>query len=141
MRKLIICVIFIGIISKAPAEVTLNIYESDGLTLFNNSQNIRVGTELKLVVSSDANDFWSGGLFLDKTGRQFAVLSGSGYDPNSRDYWDCHLIDAGSDAVATWWEDSLIEGFDLFSTSDFSFDTHRLPSSTYFQVNSVYRRC
>ena len=114
MRRLIICAIFIGTLSGAGAKRILDIYESDGLTLFNH-RNVRVGTELKLVVASDANDFWSGGVFISESDRNLATLTGWGYDPNTRDYSGCRLPDAGPDALVTRWEDSVIEGFDLFS--------------------------
>lgn len=104
-----------GIISvAATAKVTLNIYESDGQTLFD-GRNVMVGTELKLMVASDANDFWSGGLFISGGNRDLAVLSGSGKDPLSWDWSDCHLTNAGPESLAIRWEDSVIEGFDLFS--------------------------
>lgn len=101
----------------AAATVTVDVYEADSTTLFDN-RNIMVGTELKLIVASDANDFWSGGLFIDGGNRNLAVLSGSGKDPNSRDYSDSHWDDAGPEALVTRWEDSVIEGFDLFSDSN-----------------------
>ena len=113
MRTIILT--FIWIASLATAQVTMDVYESDGTTLFDN-RNIAVGTQLKLIVSSDSSEFWGGGLFITDSNRDLALLSGSGRDPNSRDYQDCHLAAAGSEAIVSHWEDSLIEGFDLFSS-------------------------
>jgi hypothetical protein len=115
MRNPVFCIVFFGIVTFATAAVTLNVYESDGVTLFDH-RNIRVGTELKLIVSSDSNDLWSGGLFLDTENRNLGCLSGSGYNPNTRDWGDCHYSHAGSEPYVCAWEDSLIQGFDLFTS-------------------------
>lgn len=118
MKRQIVFAVLVGIISvTVAAKVTLDVYESDGLKLYD-GRNIMVGTELKLIVASDANDFWSGGLFIVGGNRDLAILSGSGKDPNSRDYSDSHWDDAGPEALVTRWEDSVIEGFDLFSDSN-----------------------
>jgi hypothetical protein len=115
MRNPVFCIVFLGMVTLATAAVTLDVYESDGVTLFDH-RNIRVGTELKLIVSSDSNDLWSGGLFLNKENRDLGYLSGSGYDSNTRDWADCHYSDAGSEPYVCAWEDSLIQGFDFFTS-------------------------
>lgn len=115
MRNPVFCIVFLGMVTLATAAVTLDVYESDGVTLFDH-RNIRVGTELKLIVSSDSNDLWSGGLFLDTENRVLGYLSGSGYDPSTRDWADCHYSNAGSEPYVCAWEDSLIQGFDLFTS-------------------------
>jgi len=117
MKKAIIYAVFMGVISAATAKITFNVYESDGLTPFD-GRNITVGTELKLIVASDANDFWAGGLFLHGENRDLAILSGSGKEPDSRDWAGSHLDSAGPEALVFRWEDSRIEGFDLFSDSN-----------------------
>jgi len=114
MQRIMLCTVLLGLISSVNAEITIRVYESDGMTLFD-GRKIPVGTELKLIVASDANDFWRGGLFLRDGSRDLAALSGSGYDPNTWDWTDCHYSSAGLEALVTWWEDSVIEGFDLFS--------------------------
>jgi len=115
MRNPVFCIVFLGMVTLATAAVTLDVYESDGVTLFDH-RNIRVGTELKLIVSSDSNDLWSGGLFLNKENRDLGYLYGNGYDPNTRDWADCHYSNAGSEPYVCAWEDSLIQGFDLFTS-------------------------
>ena len=118
MKKVMVWMVLVGITSAGVmAKTTLEVYDANGLTLFD-GRNIMVGTELKLIVTSDANDFWSGGLFINGNNRDLAVLYGSGNDPNFRDYSDSHLEDAGAEALVTRWEDSVIEGFDLFSDSN-----------------------
>lgn len=114
VKKILIFTAFVSIISGAAAGITLSVYESDSLTPFD-GRNIMVGTSLKLVVASDANDFWCGGLFLNGNSRNLAVLSGTGNDLNSSDYLGSHGPNAGLEAWVTRWEDSVIEGFDLFS--------------------------
>lgn len=109
-----LCTVLLGLISSVNAKITVSVYESDGMTLFD-GRKIPVGTELKLIVASDADDFWRGGLFLRDGSRDLAALSGSGYDPNTWDWTECHYSSAGLEALVTWWEDSVIEGFDLFS--------------------------
>ena len=115
MRNLAFFTVFLGFVTFATAKVTLDVYESDGVTLFDH-RNITPGTELKLVVSSDSNDLWSGGLFLDSTSRDMGVLVGSGYDPNTWDWTDCHFSNAGSEPYVSEWQDSLIQGFDLYTS-------------------------
>lgn len=115
MRNRVFCIVFFGVLRFATAAVTLDVYESDGVTLFDH-RNIRVGTELKLIVSSDSNDLWSGGLFLNTESRDLGYLAGSGYDPNTRDWADCHYSNAGSEPYVSAWEDSLVQGFDLFTS-------------------------
>ena len=128
MKSLAYVVAMMVVLSAtATGKVTLRVYESDGQTQFDN-RRIMVGEELKLVIVSDANDFWSGGLFIDDCNRNSAALSGSGKDPNSRDYSDCHLEDAGPKAEVTWWEDSVMEGFDLFS------DNNSLVPGDWFEI-------
>lgn len=118
MKSVTMIAILVGIISAAStAKVTLDIYESDGLTLFD-GRNIMVGTKLKLIVTSDTNDYWSGGLFIDGSNRDLGILSGSGKDLNTRDYSDCHWENAGPEATVTQWEDSVIRGFGLFAGSN-----------------------
>jgi len=114
MKKVIICEVFLGIVTGALANTMLTVYESDGVTEFD-GHRIRVGTRLQLIVTADANDFWSGGLFISGNNRELAFLSGRGKDPNSRDYSGSRWPDAGTEALVTHWEDSIIEGFDLFS--------------------------
>lgn len=117
MKRLIVYIVLMGTIGGAWAKTTLKIYDANGLSLFD-GRNVMVGTELKLMVVSDSNDFWSGGLFINGSNRDLAKLAGSGKDLNSRDYAASHLEDAGPEALVTWWEDSVIEGFDLFSDSN-----------------------
>lgn len=117
MRFLIVFVVFFSVTALMTAKVSLEIYESDGITPFN-YRNIAVGTELKLVVSSDANDIWSGGIFLQGDDRNLGLLRGHGWDPNTHDWTGCHFTGAGSEPYVFSWEDSYIQGFDLFTSPE-----------------------
>ncbi len=119
VKKLLILSLFITISSSLVwGQVTLEVYESDGETPFDCNDDIMVGTELRIIVSSDSNDYWSGGLFITGEDRAFGTLAGRGLDPNdlnTRDYSDLHYEDAGEFAIVTAWKDSSIWGFDLYT--------------------------
>lgn len=76
---------------------------------------VMTGTQVALVVSSDANSLWTGGLFLRDDDRLLGSLSGRDKDPNSRDWIASHLPAAGPAARVIQWRDSSIWGFDLYT--------------------------
>ena len=120
MKKLLasLLILVLGIVPIAAAQITLKVCEADGETPFDCNDDIMVGTELVLIVSSDSNDYWSGGLFITGEDRALGTLAGSGLDPNdpnARDYTDSHYEDAGDLAIVTGWKDSSIWGFDLYT--------------------------
>ncbi len=119
MKKLLVLLMLVlGVVLTTAAQVTLEVYEADGETPFDCNDDIMVGTELTLIISSDSNDYWSGGLFIEGQDRALGTLAGRGLDPNdpnARDYTDSHCENAGDFAIATGWQDSLIWGFDLFT--------------------------
>ena len=118
MRKLLTLILLLGIAPIAAGQITVQVYEADGETPFDCNDDIMVGTELSIVVSSDSNDYWSGGLFISGQDRALGTLAGRGLDPNdpnARDYTDSHYEDAGDLAIATGWKDSSIWGFDLYT--------------------------
>jgi hypothetical protein len=90
----------------------VKVYEAGEEISLNNIEVI-VGSELEFVVCVDANDYWSGGLFIDGDDRELGYLAGRDPDPNTRDCEDSHLQAAGELAEVTPWEDSYIQGFDL----------------------------
>lgn len=77
--------------------------------------DIMVGMDVALVVSSDSNDLWSGGLFIEGNDRALGTLSARGKDPNSRDWTKSHLSAAGMDAQVLQWKDSIRWGFDFYT--------------------------
>lgn len=115
VRKLLILILALGVVPIATAQVALRVYEADGITPFDGS-DIMVGSKVALIVSSDANDYWSGGLFIRGQDRALATLSGRDSDLSIRDYTDSHYEDAGDMAKVTAWKDSDIWGFDLYGS-------------------------
>ena len=76
---------------------------------------VMVGTQLSLVIHSDANDFWSGGFFIGGQDRAIGQLLARDKDPNSRDWTGSHLEAAGELASVIEWKDSNIWGFDMYA--------------------------
>jgi hypothetical protein len=77
---------------------------------------VMTGKQCALRIVSDANDLWSGGLFLSGSNRELGILQGRNRDPNSRDWKGCHLESAGSMAKVYAWNDSEISGFDFYTS-------------------------
>ncbi len=115
VKKLLTLILALAIVPIAAGQVTLKVYEADAVTPFDCNDNIMVGTRLTLIVSSDSNDYWSGGLFIAGEDRALGTLAGRSYDPNTRDWTDSHYEAAGDLAKVTAWKDSSIWGFDLYS--------------------------
>ncbi|MBN2512750.1 MAG: hypothetical protein JXB18_07415 [Sedimentisphaerales bacterium] len=78
-------------------------------------RDIMVGKEYPLLVYADANDLWSGSLFIEDTYRDLGSLHGRDKDPNSRDWAGSHLDAAGLDAQVIAWNDSAMSGFDFYN--------------------------
>jgi len=127
MKKLLVLILALAAVSTACAGVAVEVREADGVTPFDGNE-IMVGTKLTLVVSSDCNDYWSGGLFLAREDRALANLTGRGFDPNTRDWTGSHYEEAGEFAKATAWQDSYIWGFDLYTF--YPIDGNSLDNST-----------
>lgn len=136
MRRLLVLIFTMAIVPLTMGGIILEVFEADGETVFNN-RDIMTGTKLVLLLSSDSNDYWSGGLFVDGNDRAFGALSGSGYDPNTRDYNDCHLASAGMFARATSWKGSLRYGFDLYTfyPVDGNSDSNTTVTGEWFMIN------
>ncbi len=120
MKKILITAIVCCITSITAAQATLEVYESDGQTTFDN-RDIMVGTKLAFVVSIDSTDpnnipYWSGGLFITGNNRFLGKLIGRDYDPNTRDWTGSHFDNAGEYAKVTSWNDSERWGYDLYGS-------------------------
>ena len=115
MEKLLALILALAIVPIATAQVTLEVCEADGETPFDCNEEIMTGTKLTLIVSSDSNSYWSGGLFIKGQDRAYGTLAGRDLDPNTRDYTGSHYEDAGDFAKVTAWKDSAIWGFDLYT--------------------------
>jgi len=78
-------------------------------------RDIMVGKEYPILIYSDANDLWSGGLFITNAYRSYGSLHGREKDPNSRDWTGSHLEAAGPEARVLEWKDSAMSGFDFYN--------------------------
>jgi hypothetical protein len=115
MKGFLILTLTLGIASIAFGQVGLQVYEADGVTPFDCNSETMVGDKRVLVLSSDSNDYWSGGLFIEGPDRILGILAGRDKDPNSRDWTGSHYPDAGDYAIVTQWQDSDMWGYDLFT--------------------------
>ena len=95
MRRLLRLVLVLGMVPITAGQITLEVYEADGETPFDCNEDIMVGTKLTIIVSSDSNDYWSGGLFITGQDRALGTLGGRDLDPNTRDWTGSHYEDAG----------------------------------------------
>jgi hypothetical protein len=100
----ILCIFSIG--SMTWGDVSLTIYESDNVTLFD-FRDILVGTTLKCRVSSDTSNTWIGTVLLQETDSELGCLSDA--EP---------LPAAGDNSSAYFWEDGSSSGFDLYADSN-----------------------
>jgi len=134
VKKLVILTLILGIAPIALGQISLQVYEADEVTPFDCNGDVMAGSKLVLVVSSDSNDYWSGGLYIAGQDRVLGTLAGRGLDPNdpnARDYTGSHLEDAGDLAKVTAWRDSSMWGFDLYTCYPFyPFDNNSEGSST-----------
>jgi hypothetical protein len=115
VKKLLTLILALAIVPIAAGQVTLKVYEADEVTPFDSNEAIMTGTKLTLIVSSDSNDYWSGGLFITGLDRALGTLAGRDLDPNTRHWTGSHYDDAGDLAKVTAWKDSSIWGFDLYT--------------------------
>jgi hypothetical protein len=77
---------------------------------------VMMGTQVSLVVYSDANSLWSGGLFIDDGDRGKGVLNRrDSEDPKVPIGGASCLEAAGERAFIMPWNDSLMSGFDLYT--------------------------
>lgn len=117
MKKVMLLVLFFSIASVAVGNVSTRVCEADGNTPFD-GRDIMVGTKLTIIVSSDANGYWDGGLHIAGSDRDYGVLSGRDYNESTSD-WEGSRFDAASDYARVYdFEDELIRGFDLYGDED-----------------------
>lgn len=112
MKCVLLMMSFCAFSYAGSANTAVRVYESGQEISLDNFEVI-VGSELEFVVTVDANDYWSGGLFISKSEQGLGHFAGRDPDPDTRDCEDSHLQAAGEFAEVTPWEDSYIQGFDL----------------------------
>lgn len=115
MKKLVILTFILGIAPIVFGQVSLQVYEADEVTPFDCNSNVMAGSKLVLIVSSDSNDCWSGGLYITGQERLLGTLAGRDKDPDSRDWTGSRYTDAGDFAIVTAWKDSDMFGYDFYT--------------------------
>jgi hypothetical protein len=127
---LLILALFFGAASMVTGEISTTVYLPDGNTPLELAdpgiphvyRNIMVGTKLMIIVSSDTNKCWKqgidegGSLAIEEGYWPYGVLSARGPLIES-DWSGSHLPAAGNEAVVWDWEESGIDGFDLYTGS------------------------
>jgi hypothetical protein len=124
--RLVLVLTFI-IASTASGEVSTRVCMADGNTPFLPAEvnipvieypDIMVGTELTIIVSSDANGYWDGGLFISVLEKDYGVISGRDFNEITLDWEGSRFPTAGKEARVFDWQDDIIIGFDLYGCID-----------------------
>ncbi len=111
----IICILIVAIAcSQAPAGIQLRVCDPNTLEPIDLTE-VMVGTDVSIVIHSDANDLWGGGLFIEGQDRALGQLTARAGDPNSPPFSGSCLPAAGPDAYIYEWKDSNIWGFDCYT--------------------------
>jgi hypothetical protein len=141
VKKLVILILFFVMVPTVLGQVWVQVYEADGVTPFDFNSSVMVGSKLVIIVCSDSNDPWSGGLFIVGQYRARGTLAGRGLytgldpnDPNARDYTSSHFEDAGDFARVTAWRDSSMWGFDFYTfypLDGYSKDNNTVPGNWF----------
>ena len=131
MRTLYFVCVCLSMCVAGWGQVSMKIYEADGVTPFD-YRDIMVGTELTVVVESTSAMSWCGGIFIAGQDRALGLLSGINRDPDipalntctfndgqpfgePGDWTGSHLPAAGTGASVITYRDSFFWGFDLQS--------------------------
>ena len=114
--KMVLLVLFFSMASVAMGEVSTRVCLADGNTPLE-YQDIMVGTRLTIIVSSDANGLWNGGLFIKDPYRDYGVLWGRDYNSVTLDWEGSRFEAAGNGARVKDWQGNVMSGFDFYGDS------------------------
>jgi len=129
---LLVLTLTFGAISVVRGEISTTVFLPDGNTplalvdpdIPHVYKDVMVGTKLIIVVSSDTNEYWGdgyggdgGSLAIEEAYWPYGVLSAAEPLINGSDWSGSHLPAAGTEAVVWDWEESGIDGFDLYTGS------------------------
>lgn len=114
MKNLFVfCILLVGVLSVRAA---VNVTVCDPVHLRPLwHHEVMLGSQVSLLVHSDANDLWSGGLFIHNEHRPAGMLSWRSDDPNAPAGQASGLEAAGRRAFLLHWRDSWMSGFDLYT--------------------------
>ena len=110
-KRILLIALFFSTASVAFGKVSARVCLADGNTPLE-YQDIMVGTKLTIIVDSDVNDYWSGSLVIEDEHRIRGELFARGPEPN---YLDSCFEAAGLPAAVHDWEESGVDGFDLYT--------------------------
>ncbi len=127
----LVLVLIAGMVSIVVGEVSTTVYLSDGNTplaladpnISHVYRDVMVGTELIIIVSSDANEYWGesgndgGSLAIEEEYWDYGVLSARDYNESTFDYEGSRFDAAGKEALVVDWTEPGIDGFDLYTGS------------------------
>ena len=109
-----LCGLSLFMIQAAFGEVTLRIADPNSLIPLT-IEEVMPDKPISLVISSDANQPWKGGLFIRGRDRSRGLLTGRG-QMQFRLFQDSCLEGTGENALAMHWKDSNIRGFDFYTS-------------------------
>lgn len=81
-------------------------------------RDIMVGTKLSIIVDSNTEGFWSGGLILNNDDREFGTLAGRDFNNVTNDWEGSHFEAAGEMARVSRLENQGMMGFRLLGDFD-----------------------
>ena len=115
MRGLLVFAALLATAALSRAAIDVKVCDPTDLRLLG-IEEVMLGTQVSLVVYSDANDLWSGGLFIHDAHRGTGVLAArDSADPNDPVGAASCLTAAGERAFVMPWNDSQMSGFDLYT--------------------------
>ncbi len=133
MKKLLVILSFFAMASAAGAEVSRRVCMADGNTPLELAdpnvplvyRDIMVGTQLTIIISSDAGGYWFGDLSIEGDDRNYGLLSARDYNDSTADYEGSRFPAAGELARVWDWTQSGIAGF------SFSGDDNAIPGDWF----------
>jgi len=123
MKMLTTVVLLLAFSSIAAGEVSTRVCLADSNTPLELAdpnvpfvyRDIMVGTKLTIIVDSNIAEFWSGGLYIGNTDRDYGVLSARDYNDTTLDWEGSCFEAAGDKARIRDVQDIVNSGFDLRS--------------------------
>jgi len=116
MKKLILLVIFLGVVPAAVGYVSVKVYYGYDGTPWN-GEDIMVGTWLVIILDSNVGGYWVGDIAITGNDVNYGLLSARDYNEVTFDYEGSRFEAAGSEARVWDFEESGIDGFS-FSNDD-----------------------
>lgn len=118
MKSLIVLSVICRTLLPATAAVDVRVCDPNDLHPLGINE-VMLGTQVSLLVYSDANDLWSGGLFIHDEDRGKGILdyrlAADPNDPNEPLLCESCLDAAGHRAFIMTWNDSQMSGLDLYT--------------------------